>query len=31
MTDQERFERMGCLIIVDDGNYDYDIEGWWKE
>jgi hypothetical protein len=25
MTDEERFERMGCLITVDDGNYEYDI------
>ena len=21
MTDEERFERMGCLIYVDDDNY----------
>ena len=29
MSDEERFERMGCIISTDDENYEYDIVSGW--
>jgi len=29
MTDQERFERMGCLIMTEEGRYQYGFERGW--
>jgi hypothetical protein len=31
MTDEERFERMGCLIYVDDDNYIIEVEYYGNE